>query len=153
MASGSQGLRIAVQVVLAIVIVVLAYVLYVSITEPYEAIERQRELTERTRVRMSDVRTALIRYDRQNDRFPGSLDSLTMFVRTDSLLSMKADSIFGDDFVLDSLVYSPRSGRMFEYAVNDTGRVATYLLKDPDSDDQIGTLSGDPTLLNAASWE
>jgi hypothetical protein len=37
--------------------------------------------------------------------------------------------------------------------VSDTGRVETYLLEDPDTDDQIGTLTGDPTQANAASWE
>jgi hypothetical protein len=31
--------------------------------------------------------------------------------------------------------------------------VETYLLQDPDSDDQIGTLSGDVTQTNAATWE
>jgi hypothetical protein len=31
--------------------------------------------------------------------------------------------------------------------------VETYLLQDPASDDQIGTLTGDPTQQNAASWE
>jgi hypothetical protein len=42
---------------------------------------------------------------------------------------------------------------MFELTVNDTARVKTYLLKDPDSDDQIGTVEPDVTRLNAASWE
>ena len=149
----SQGIRVALQVILAIVIVALGYFLYVSITEPYAAIERQKELTERTRARMDQVRQAMIYYERQNDRYPMTLDSLVTFIRTDSLLALKADSVFGDDFYLDSLIYSPRTGARFDLQVNDTSRVMTYLLEDPDSDDRIGTLTADVTRLNAANWE
>lgn len=153
MALESRGLRVGLQIVLAIVIVVLGYVLYESITEPYQVIERQREVTERTRERMSNIRTAMIHYERQNERYPLTLDSLVNFVKTDSLLSIRRDSVFGASVVPDSLPYSPRTGRMFELAVNDTARVKTYLLEDPDSDDRIGTLEPDVTRLNAASWE
>lgn len=153
MASNRQGLRVAIQVILAIVIVGLTYWLYVSITEPWEVVERQEELTRQTRGRMDDIRTALIRYENLNERFPLTLDSLVTFVEMDSLIAVKADSIFGPGFSTDSLIYSPRTGSRFEYAVNDTARVKTYLLRDPDSDDAIGTLEPDPTQLNAANWE
>lgn len=153
MASSSQGIRIGIQVVLAIVIVGLAYWLYLSITEPWKVVERQVELTERTRERMDDVRAALIRYDERQGRFPYTLDSLQTWVKTDSIMQMHADSLFGTDFNPDSLIYSPRTGKKFEYAVNDTARVMMYELKDPDSEDRIGTLAPDPTELNAASWE
>lgn len=146
-------MRIAIQVVLAIVIVGLAYWLYVSITEPWKVVERQEALTERTRERMDEIRTALIRYETEAGRFPGTLDSLQMWVQTDSALQVERDSVFGEEFNPDSLIYSPRTGRQFEYAVNDTARVNIYRLKDPDSDDVIGTLEPDPTQLNAASWE
>lgn len=152
MASSSQ-LRTGIQVVLAIVIVVLGYILYESITDPYEQIQQQERLTELTRERMDNIRTALVRFENQNDSFPDSLSHLMEYLRQDSLVQTKADSIFGPGLVLDSLLYSPRSGNPFEYAVNDTGRVQTYLLKDPDSNDQIGTLSGDVTQTNAANWE
>ncbi|GIV61912.1 MAG: hypothetical protein KatS3mg044_0778 [Rhodothermaceae bacterium] len=148
-----QGIRVALQVVLGIVIVVLAYFLYVSITEPYKVVERQKELTRLTRERMSDVRTALVQYERVHKRFPLTLDSLVMWVKTDSFMLAKMDSLFGHPVVPDSLPYSPRTGKRFEYAVNDTARVKIYLLKDPDSNDQIGSLLPDVTLLNAASWE
>lgn len=149
----SKGLRIAIQVVLAVVIVGLGWYLYVSITEPYAAVERQRELTQVTRSRMDNVRKALIRYEEQHERFPSTLDSLVMFVKQDSLFSLKGDSIFGEGFNADSLIVSPRTGKRFELAVNDTARVPTYLLGDPDSDDEIGSLVPDVTKLNAASWE
>jgi type II secretory pathway pseudopilin PulG len=153
MAVSSQGLNKAIQFILAIVIAGLGYVLYLSITEPYEAVERRKEVTRQTRERMSDVRTALIMYQRENDRYPLTLDSLVAYVQTDSLIGVAADSIFGVGFLADSLVYSPRTGRIFEYAVNDTSRVKIYLLKDPDSEDVVGSLQPDITLLNASSWE
>jgi type II secretory pathway pseudopilin PulG len=151
--ASSQSIRTGIQVVLAIVILVLAYVLYESITDPYEQIQRRQELTEMTRQRMSDIRTALIRFEQQNDSFPDSLDVLVDYLRQDSALMANQDSVFGHSVNLDSLLYSPRTGKLFQYAVNDTGRVETYLLQDPDSDDQIGTLSGDVTQTNAATWE
>ena len=153
MASSSQGLRTAIQVLLAIVILVLFYWLYVSITAPYAAVERAREITELTRDRMELVRTSLISHEREEDRFPGSLDSLVMWVRSDSFMVSNRDSLLGTSFNLDSLIYSPRTGNRFLYSVNDTGRVAIYLLKDPDSEDQIGSELPDVTQLNAASWE
>lgn len=153
MASSSQAMRTALQLLLAIIIVGLAYLLYVSITKPYEAVEHRKEVTRITRERMGQVRAALGVYERANGRYPSSLDSLILFVQTDSLVSATADSLFGEGFVPDSLQYSPRTGARFEYALNDTGRVVIYLLQDPDSDDRIGALTPDVTLLNAASWE
>lgn len=153
MASRSKQLRIGIQVVLVIVILGLSYFLYYSITEPYDRIERQQELTERTRARMNNIRTALIDYERDSTSFPDSLDILLEHIRDDSMLSNAQDSVFGGPVNLDSLFYSPRTGNRFQYAVSDTGQVETYLLEDPDSDDQIGTLSGDPTQTNSASWE
>ncbi len=153
MASTSQGMQTTIRVVLAIVIVGLAYFLIISITEPYERVERRKELTEQTRARMDQVRTAMIQYQRDNGRYLTSLDSLVMWVKTDSVMVTGADSVFGLGFNADSMMYSPRTGKEFELAVNDTSRTHTYLLSDPDSNDHIGTLSGDITQLNAGSWE
>jgi type II secretory pathway pseudopilin PulG len=153
MATTNQSLRTGIQVVLGIVIIGLAYFLYESITEPYQRIERQQELTERTRARMTHIRTALIDYERDSASFPDSLDLLAQHVRRDSFLSNNPDSAFGGPINVDSLLHSPRTGTRFRYTVNDTGRVETYLLEDPDTDDQIGTLSGDVTETNVASWE
>ena len=70
-----------------------------------------------------------------------------------SLASVAGDSLFGPGFNPDSLLFSPRTGDRFVYALNDTGRVAIYLLKDPNTEDQIGSAVPDVTQLNAASWE
>ncbi len=145
-----------IQVVLAIVIVLLGFVLYHSIRDPYQAVERQLELTKLTRERMNHIRTGLTRYRELNQRFPHTLDSLVMFVKQDSLLSARLDSFFVSSrtFYPDSLPFLPRDpSRQFEYAVNDTSRVIIYLLQDPDTGDKIGSLEPDITMVNAASWE
>ncbi len=151
---GGQAVKIVIQIVLGLVIIALGYWLYVSITEPWDAIERERAVTAMTRDQMDKVRIALIRHERVEDRFPGTLDSLMLWVQQDSLIQANPDSVFERAGInLDSLLYSPRSGAKFIYALNDTGRVKIYLLKDPDSDDQIGSETPDVTQLNAASWE
>jgi hypothetical protein len=151
MASRTTQIQIGLQIVLAIVVLGLSYYLYYSITEPYDRIERQQQLTEETRSRMSHIRTALIDYERDSTSFPDSLDLVIPHIRKDSALSAEQDTAWAVS--LDSLLYSPRTGERFQYAISDTGRVETYLLEDPDSDDKIGTLSGDPTKTNSASWE
>ena len=154
MASNSQGIRVVLQIVLGLAIVALAYFLYLSITEPYEAVERRQELTRMTRMRMDNVRTAMIFYERENDRYPKTLDSLVTWVKQDSLFSASADSVFGTvGFMADSLIHAPRTGKRFELSVNDTSRVKIYFLKDPDREDQIGSTTPDITMVNAASWE
>lgn len=146
-----RNVRIGIQIVLGIIIVILAYVLYESITGPYEEIRRQEELTERTRSRMDNIRQALVRYEEEYDRFPGTLDSLVMYLEENPNL---VDSLYdGENVDLDSLLYSPRTGNEFQYTVNDTGRVDIYLLEDPDSNDRIGSDQPDVTEVNAASWE
>ncbi len=153
MASSARKIQSGIQVVLAIVIVVLGYVLYTSIVEPYAKVERAKQVTEDTRARMGNVRTAMIMYEREHDRFVTSLDSLVLWLRADSLVMANADSVFGTSVILDSLLYSPRTGNLFTLQVNDTSNVNIYLLLDPDSNDSIGSLIADITLLNASSWE
>lgn len=79
-----------------------------------------------------------------------------MFIKADSVLYSQADSLFRElpplQFNLDSMLYSPRTGRPFYFVVVDTIRPNLYLLKDPDSKDVIGD-TAKTTLLNAASWE
>ncbi len=153
MASSSRGIQKVIQVVLAIAIVGLSYLLYISITEPYEAVVHRKEVTEQTRNRMSEVRSAMITFERENHYFIHTLDSLQMWLASDSVIMANADSLFGEGFLVDSLIFSPRTGKMFELTVPDTTDVHIYLLSDPDSDDHIGSLGDDVTRLNAASWE
>lgn len=153
----SSTVRTAIQVVLAIVIVVLGYVLYQTITEPYKQFQVVQAETDAVRERMSRVRQGLIYYERREDRFPGSLDSLVTFLQTDSAAVARRDSIFqlqaGQTLPMDSLIYSPRTGNRFQYSLNDTSDVAVYLLQDPDSEDRIGSAEPQIGALNVASWE
>ncbi|HAC16473.1 MAG TPA: hypothetical protein DCE78_11095 [Bacteroidetes bacterium] len=143
--------------VLWVVIFGLAYVLFDSIYTPYQKIVEQREETELVRDRMEAIRDALIQYQRDNDSFPATLDSLVTYLKTDSLMIAKADSMFGRPanipFDVDRFTYTIRaSGSRFEYARNDTLRPQIYLLSDPDSDDKIGSLER-TTMLNASNWD
>ena len=157
----NNAVRTGLQVVLALVILALVFVLYRTIREPQEAYERELEITEATRMRMIDLRDAMRTYEQRYDRYPGTLDSLITAIKTDSFLVAKRDSIFNlaerdDPFSPDSLPFAARPGRpRFELTVVDTSEVAVYLLRDPASDDFIGT--DDPRraagMLNAASWE
>ncbi len=151
MASRSEQIRIGLQVALAVLILGLGYYLYYSITEPYNRIERKQELTEQTRDRMSHLRTALIDYEKDSTSFPDSLELVLNHIERDTILSAERDTSWNVN--LDSLLHSPRTGKQFQYTLSDTGRVETYLLEDPDTKDKIGTLTGDPTKTNSASWE
>lgn len=148
-------------VVLGIIILVLGYYLYHSIVDPYQEVVEREQMTKKVRNRMSTIRDVLIIYERQTGEFPpskGGLDTLVQYLKTDSLMVANRDSLIqpldpSNDFPVDSLIYSPRSPHpKFEYTVNDTLRPPIYLLKDPATDDRIGSLRN-TTLLNAASWE
>jgi hypothetical protein len=145
-----------ISIVLLGVIVYLSWVLVDSIRTPYQELERRNQVTAQVRHRMLNVRDALMKYNLKRNRFPKTLDSLLMFIKADSVLFSQADSLFRElpplQFNLDSMLYSPRTGRPFYFVVVDTIRPNLYLLKDPDSKDVIGD-TAKTTLLNAASWE
>ena len=149
----SRGFRVGVQAILAFAILGLSYWLYRSIIEPYEAEEERQMLTLETRRHMDGIRKAMARYQAIHGRYPSSLDSLSTFVEQDAILQANIDVLFGPGFNSDSLPYSPRSGRPFELIVTDTAGLETYFLKDPDSNDHIGTLTANLSRINAASWE
>ena len=153
MAFTSRRFQMTLQVILGIIIVGLAYLLYDSIVTPFQEVERQREVTEVTRAQMDRVRQALILYERANNRYVTTLDSLVTWMQEDSTMAAGVDSIFGQGFDVTTLPFSPRTGNRFQLAINDTSQTRMYLLSDPDSDDYIGSLEPDITRLNAASWE
>lgn len=148
-------------IVFGIIILVLGYMLYHAIVDPYQKVIERERMTERVRQRMSNVRDALVHYKNRKGQFPpsnGGLDSLVQFLKTDSLMVADGDSLFkmvppGTPYEPDSIIYSLRPPHSkFEYVLNDTLRPEIYLLRDPDTDDRIGSLER-TTLLNAASWE
>lgn len=145
-------------IVFAIIIVVLAIVLVRSIVIPYQKVEKRQAMTEHVRTRMLHIRDALISYERQMGKFPpnkGGLDSLVTFLRTDSVMKTKVDSLFYSEeygVVKDSIIYSPRPPhKKFKYAKTDTLIREIYVLKDPGSKAQIGSLTN-TTLINTPNW-
>lgn len=144
-------------IILALVIIVLAYWLYDSIVTPYQEVIDREEMTARVRGRMTTIKDILVRYETNIGHFPpseGGLDSVIQFAKTDSLLQANADSLFLDSkgrYSIDSLAFSPRTGSRFTYTLNDTLRPPLYLLTDPDTDDEIGSLSR-TTMKNAPNW-
>tara|TARA_R110002124_G_scaffold254550_1_gene420167 strand:+ start:1025 stop:1501 length:477 start_codon:yes stop_codon:yes gene_type:complete len=146
-------------IVLGVVILALSWFLYDSIVTPYQEVIDRDAMTERVRARMNTIKDVLIQYDVRNGKYPpaeGGLDSVVMFVKTDSLMISMSDSLLsynGEKFAVDQLIYSPRDQQRFIYSVNDTIRPPLYLLEDPseDYDDAIGSLSR-TTMRNASNW-
>jgi type II secretory pathway pseudopilin PulG len=144
-------------IVLGLIILVLAYFLYDSLVTPYQEVKERQAMTEQVRQRLLDAKDALIQYQTRNETFPptdGGLDSLVNFLKTDSVMIVMGDSLFGttmDVYNPDSLTHSPRTGNKFIYTRNDTLRPQIYLLEDPDSDDSIGSLER-TTMRNAPNW-
>lgn len=150
-----------ISIVLAIIIIALGYYLYRSIVDPYQEVIEREQMTERVRDRMTNIRDALILFEREVDSFPpsdGGLDTLVHHLKTDSLMGNQVDSLFNseedpsEEVNVDSLIYSPRPPHSkFEYSVNDTLRPPIYLLEDPDSEDRIGSLENTAE-INESSW-
>jgi type II secretory pathway pseudopilin PulG len=155
--TGASGSDLAIRALLGLLIVGLVVVLFfVTVVPAQRAAAAERE-TELTRERMSDLRTALIAYRDSLEGYPSTLDSLVLFVRTDSAFNaqIEAEEERLRPINVDSLVYSPRTGARFNYeVVQDTSGVEIYWLGDPDMEaDSIGSRDPNPALRNAASWE
>ncbi|MDZ7681322.1 MAG: hypothetical protein U5J63_06290 [Fodinibius sp.] len=147
-------------VVLGIIIIGLGYYLYRSIVDPYQKVIEREQMTKKVRYQMGNVRDALVQYERKVGNFPptkGGLDTLVSWLKTDSLMVAQGDSLFSplnenETYDPDSLIYSPRPPHpKFEYTLNDTLRPQIYLLKDPATEDKIGSLT-QTTQLNAGNW-
>ena len=88
-----------ISVVLFVVIIALAYMLYDAITTPYKKEMARKAMIERVRLRMTHVRDALIYYRNKNDKFPKEIDSLVAFMKRDTVIKLRADTLFGGSFV------------------------------------------------------
>lgn len=143
-------------IVLKSIIVVLVGVLVWVIYEPYTIMKQEEAFKEESRLRMVNIRQAELLHLDRHGLYSSNLDSLIHFIKTDSILSAKQDSIFephsDGTFNIDSLKYTPKSHRVYEIQVDDTSVVKKYLLKDPDGYGSIGSLDDDAK-VNKASWE
>ena len=147
-----------ISIFLILIIIALSYVLFDSIVTPWQKELAKRKLTDDTRFRMTLVRDALINYQARHPegKFPSTLDSLVIFLKTDSIMTVRGVDLFmepGRSYNPDSLIFNLRIPReKFAYSVNDTIRPPLYLLRDPGSEDAIGSLER-ITLLNAPNWQ
>ncbi len=145
-------------IVLGIVIIALSWLLYDSIVTPYQEVKEREAETERVRNRMLTLKDALVQYESTFGHFPpteGGMDSIVVFLQTDSLMIAMGDTLFPQIYPLtyspESMVISPRTDEQFIYTHVDTTRPPLYLLQDPGSDDEIGSLSR-TTMRNAPNW-
>lgn len=143
--------------ILIVIIIALSIWLYESITGPYQKVLKRKHQVEMVRTRMSNIRDVLIKYKNRHGHFPPNLDSLVVFMKTDSTIMAKGPKEFKKvvgHFNPDSLIYSPiPPHEKFAYTRNDTINPELYLLVDPaDTTQKIGSLKK-TTLLNAGSWE
>src|SRR5690606_30458162 len=117
-----------ISIVLILIILVLSYVLVDSIVTPWKEEQARRQLTQDIRTRMTLVRDALIQYQvrSENNSLPATLDSLVLFLKTDSLMVARGSDMFSSPrftYSADSLILSPRPPHeRFIYTVNDTIR-------------------------------
>jgi type II secretory pathway pseudopilin PulG len=146
-------------ILLGVIIIGMSYYLYISIVGPYQAVLDEREMVERERHRMEVARDAIVQYNRRKGNYPpteGGLDSLVAFLKSDSMMVARGEDLFEfqspSTYDPDSVIYSPRPPHnRFEYTLNDTLRPQLYLLENPGSEDQIGSLER-TTMLNAPNW-
>jgi len=145
--------------VFGITIILLSWLLYDSIVTPYKVVEEQKAETERVRTRMLTLKDAIVNYEARYGHYPptdGGLDSVVTYLSTDSLMISMGDSLFRQmpplQYSPESMVVSPRDTSLrFLYTRNDTIRPPLYLLEDPMTDDEVGSLSR-TTMRNAPNW-
>jgi len=142
--------------VLKIVIVLLIGVLVYTIWEPFDVIRTEERNRTESRLRMGNIRNAQMAYYSSYQTYQQDLDSLIYWIRTDSLVVAKQDSIFtplsGGVFVPESLKYSPASHTEYEIQVDDTSSTHRYVIRCPDDFGFVGDLD-DVSQLHRASWE
>ena len=145
--------------VLGITIILLSWLLYDSIVTPYKVVEEQKAETQRVRTRILTLKDVIVNYEARYGHFPptdGGLDSVVIYLSTDSLMISMGDSLFRQmpplQYSPESMVVSPRDTSLrFLYTRNDTIRPPLYLLEDPMTDDAVGSLSR-TTMRNAPNW-
>jgi len=140
------------KVVIVILVLVLAWVLY----QPYVLLKEEEAYKKESRLRMTNIRTGQLQHIGAYGRYATDLESLILFLKTDSLVIAKMDSLFkplsGGIFVPESLVYAPKSHQRYMLEVDDTSTVKKYFLQCPDGYGSIGSLTDD-SRINKASWE
>ena len=172
---------------LYVVVAVLLFILIkVAILDPTDFIDKENYFKTESHLRMGNIRQAQTLWEKKNKKFTDDLDALISFVKNDSdvqkvingvdTLTNKSTNPFENLsdglFVPESLMYSPKSHKLFLLKIDTTTTVDTvinlkgkivsvdsattigsvYFLESPDGYGTIGDLSN-PKLKNSASWE
>ncbi|MFO8020834.1 MAG: hypothetical protein R6U65_00095 [Perlabentimonas sp.] len=123
------------QILLLAAVIVLSYFIYESVMTPIRFNKEKDKRYEKTIDRLKDIRTAQLAYRSEYDQFTGSFDTLINFVKYDSFRVVRqigsmddsaavaeglvyrdtvtlsvVDSIFSEDYPVDSLQYVPYTG-------------------------------------------
>lgn len=153
---GTSGSEKAIRALLALAIIGLLVWLYFVTVVPAQKAEAANREAALSRQRMSDIRTALITFRDNTQRYPTSLDSLAAFAATDSLFQARAaEGERKAPFSADSMLVTPTSGKRYLYELTkDSTGLELYWLGSPDLvGDSVGARDPNPAYRNAASWE
>ena len=169
------------KIILTVVIIGLGYWLFTIIREPIKFAEEREKRYSKVIERLKDIRTAQIAYKNVYNRYTGSLDTLIHFVKNDSLPVVRQignpddttqvvirdtmmvsvrDSLFPQNYYIDSMRYIPYTdGSVFklEAGTIETGNVKLPVFEAVDTDPfdknkvlRVGSMT-QPS--NAGNWE
>ncbi len=127
---------------LYVVIAILTYILIkVAIIDPTNYIEKENYYRTESRLRMDNIRQAEILWQKQYKRYTDDLDSLIMFIKTDSTVAQVMagiDTITGKstnpfkkltigEFIPDSIKYTPKSHSIYILQVDTSTSIDTVI--------------------------
>ncbi|MEX2089742.1 MAG: hypothetical protein WEB62_08210 [Bacteroidota bacterium] len=143
-------------IVLKLVIALLAGVLLWVLYEPYQIREQEDHFRRESRVRMQNIRSAQLKHIELRGTYSRSISELLEFVKaglaSDTLNAAIFKPLTSGTFVPESLLYSPKTWKLWELSVMDTTTIKKWYVEDPNGYGSIGTLSDD-SKVNKASWE
>ena len=102
----SKTLRLGISVALAILIAILGYADYQSIKVPIDFQNEKEIRYEHVVQRLKDIRTAELAYKAKYQKYTGSMDTLIIFIKTDSLNVIKAFGEVPDGMTLENALDS-----------------------------------------------
>jgi hypothetical protein len=142
--------------VLRAIIVVLFGILVWVLYEPYKIREQEEMYKRESRLRMQNIRTAQLKYIEFRGTYARSITDLVEFVKaglaSDSLNVGMFRPLTSGSFVPESLLYSPKTWKLWELSVVDTTAIKKWYVEDPNGYGSIGSLTDD-SKVNKASWE
>lgn len=169
------------KIVLTVVILGLAFWLFMIIREPIRFADERNRRYAKVIDRLKDIRTAEIAYKSVYNRYTGSFDTLIAFIKTDSfpvvrqignpddttqvvirdtIMVSVRDSLFAENYNVDSLRYIPYTdGSVFKLQAGTVERsnvqIPVFEAEDTDPYDKkkilkVGSMT-EPT--NAGNWE